>query len=58
MEDEVAGGRVDLDFPCGSRPVFSFVEHTGRHVQPANPLARHPLPTFVARPNAYPHALT
>ena len=58
MEDEVAGRRLDLDFPCGGRAVLGFVEHAGGLVQPANPLARHTLRTSLARTNAHPHALT
>jgi hypothetical protein len=57
MEDEVARGRLDLDFPGGGRAVFGFVEHAGGLVQPANPLARHTLPTSLARTNAHSNAL-
>ena len=57
MEGEVAGRRLDLDSPGRGRAVPGIVEYSGRIFQPADPVARHPLPSSLARTNSHPQPL-
>jgi hypothetical protein len=58
LEGEITGGWVDLDIPCSNRARGGVVEYNRGLIQPAHPLARHPLRTSFAWTNAHSQPLT